>query len=142
MPDYRIHQWEPAFGREEEEARPTGGVLAGAGVASGSGSGTARVVRSPSEAGDLGTGYVLVCPSTDPGWTPLFVGAAGLVCERGGMLSHGAIVARDFGIPAVVLRDATLLIRDGSRVRVDGSRGRVELLDAAAPATAPQGREG
>ena len=61
-------------------------------------------------------------------WTPLFAEAAGLVLERGGMLSHGAIVARDFGIPAVVLPDATRLIADGASVKVDGGRGTVELL--------------
>jgi pyruvate,water dikinase len=68
-----------------------------------------------------------VCPTTDPSWTPLFVHAAGLVVERGGMLSHGAIVARDFGIPAVVLPGATRLIPEGAGVRIDGNKGRVEL---------------
>ena len=83
---------------------------------------------SPADAGDLGAGYVLVCPTTDPAWTPLFINAAGLVVERGGMLSHGAIVARDFGIPAVVMRDATKLLADGSAVKVDGNKGRVEAV--------------
>jgi pyruvate,water dikinase len=83
---------------------------------------------SPADAGDLGAGYVLVCPTTDPAWTPLFINAAGLVVERGGMLSHGAIVARDFGIPAVVLRDATRLLAEGATVKVDGGKGRVELV--------------
>ena len=71
-------------------------------VAAGLAVGTARVVFDPCEPRDLGDDYILVCPSTDPGWTPLFVNARGLVVERGGVLSHGAIVARDFGIPAVV----------------------------------------
>ena len=62
---------------------------------------------------DLPDGYVLVCPSTDPGWTPLFVNARGLIVERGGVLSHGAIVARDFGIPAVACPDATRLLKTG-----------------------------
>ena len=70
---------------------------------------------------------MLVCPTTDPSWTPLFVHAAGLVVERGGMLSHGAIVARDFGIPAVVLPGATKTIPEGSTVRIDGNKGRVEI---------------
>jgi pyruvate,water dikinase len=91
--------------------------------------GTARVVFDPRESRDLGEGYILVCPSTDPGWTPLFVSACGLVVERGGVLSHGAIVARDFGIPAVVCPGATRRIPDGSQVRLDGNRGRIHLLE-------------
>jgi pyruvate,water dikinase len=117
-----------AIGREEERPAFGDGVFTGTGVASGVGSGAARLLRSPSEAGDLSSGYVLVCPTTDPSWTPLFVHAAGLVVERGGMLSHGAIVARDFGIPAVVLPQATRLIPDGAVVRIDGNKGRVEIL--------------
>jgi pyruvate,water dikinase len=102
--------------------------LVGTAMAPGVASGPARVVHDPHQAGDLGTGYVLVCPSTDPGWTPLFLGARGLVVERGGVLSHGAIVARDFGIPAVACPNATRLIRAGASVRVDGNSGRVVLL--------------
>jgi pyruvate,water dikinase len=96
--------------------------------------GIARIVKSPKEAGNLGANYVLVCTSTDPGWTPLFVHARGVIVERGGMLSHGAIVARDFGIPAVVLKNATRLIPDGAEIRIDGNRGRVELVGAPAAA--------
>ena len=73
--------------------------------------------------------YILVCPSTDPGWTPLFVNARGLVVERGGVLSHGAIVARDFGIPAVVCPAATKRIKDGSTLRLDGNRGMIYLTE-------------
>ncbi len=76
--------------------------LKGDAVAAGVATGTARIVFDPREPRDLGTDYILVCPSTDPGWTSLFVNARGLVVEKGGVLSHGAIVARDFGIPAVV----------------------------------------
>jgi pyruvate,water dikinase len=103
--------------------------LAGDAVAAGVAAGTARVVFDPRESRDLGEGYILVCPSTDPGWTPLFVSACGLVVERGGVLSHGAIVARDFGIPAVVCPGATRRIPDGSQVRLDGNRGRIHLLE-------------
>src|SRR6185295_11755735 len=116
-----------ALGRDEERPASEDGVFSGNGVASGIGTGTARILHSPSEAGDLEQGYVLVCPTTDPSWTPLFVHAAGLVVERGGMLSHGAIVARDFGIPAVVLPGATKLLPEGATVRIDGNKGRVEL---------------
>jgi pyruvate,water dikinase len=114
-----------ALGREPEVVPAADGVFTGTGVAAGAGTGPARIVKSPDDAGDLGVGYVLVCPTTDPSWTPLFVHAAGLVVERGGMLSHGAIVARDFGIPAVVLPQATRLIPEGAAVRVDGNRGTV-----------------
>jgi phosphohistidine swiveling domain-containing protein len=117
-----------ALGREEAAPASADGVWSGLGVASGVGTGPARILMSPADAGDLGAGYVLVCPTTDPAWTPLFINAAGLVVERGGMLSHGAIVARDFGIPAVVMRDATKLLADGSAVKVDGNKGRVEAV--------------
>jgi rifampicin phosphotransferase len=116
-----------ALGRDEERPASQDGVFSGTGVASGIGTGAARILRSPSEAGDLSSGYVLVCPTTDPSWTPLFVHASGIVVERGGMLSHGAIVARDFGIPAVVLPGATKIIPEGATVRIDGNKGRVEL---------------
>ncbi len=116
-----------ALGREDAAPASGDGVFTGSGVAAGVGSGRAKILRSPSEAGELAPGYVLVCPTTDPSWTPLFVHAAGIVVERGGMLSHGAIVARDFGIPAVVLPGATKLIAEGALVRIDGNKGRVEL---------------
>jgi pyruvate,water dikinase len=96
-------------------------------IASGVARGTARLVFSPGDAADLGRDYILVCPSTDPGWTPLFVHARGLIVERGGVLSHGAIVARDFGIPAVVLEGATQLIRDGAVVDLDANQGTIRL---------------
>ena len=74
------------------------------------------------------TGFTAVCPSTDPGWTPLFVNARGLIVERGGVLSHGAIVARDFGIPAVVLEGATRLIPDGALLELDANHGTILVL--------------
>ncbi len=92
-------------------------------IAAGQGKGPVRIVLSPEHAGELGTGYILVCPSTDPSWTPLFVNAAGLVLERGGALSHGAVVAREMGIPAVVLDGATEQFTEGEVVTVDGDRG-------------------
>lgn len=104
---------------ETLEARP---------VAAGSAEGVARVVFAPDEADRFDEGDILVCPSTDPGWTPLFIRTAALVVERGGVLSHGAIVARDFGIPAVVCRDATRLIRQGDRIHVDDHNGRITII--------------
>jgi pyruvate,water dikinase len=73
--------------------------------------------------------YVLVCPSTDPAWVPLFVHARGLVMETGGMLSHGAIVAREFGLPAVAgIADVHHRIKTGQRLRIDGATGTVNVL--------------
>jgi len=94
-------------------------------LSSGACRGPARIVHSPQEAGDLGSGYVLVCPSTDPSWTPLFVGACGLVLEQGGTLSHGAVVAREMGLPAVVLSGAARLLDEGEEITVDGGQGAV-----------------
>jgi pyruvate,water dikinase len=108
--------------------RGEGAELSGRPLASGAAQGVARVVFDPQEASELGTAYILVCPSTDPGWTPLFVHARGLVVERGGILSHGAIVAREFGIPAVACENATQLIPDGAPVEIDGSRGTIILM--------------
>jgi phosphohistidine swiveling domain-containing protein/uncharacterized membrane protein (DUF106 family) len=85
----------------------------------------ARIVKSPTDPVNLGDRYILVCPSTDPSWTPLFTNAAGLILERGGILSHGAVVAREMSIPAVVLRDACSLLNDGEAITVDGRNGTV-----------------
>ena len=92
-------------------------------LSSGTSSGKARIVSSPEAAGELGEDYILVCPSTDPSWTPLFVGASGLVLECGGSLSHGAIVARELGLPAVVLENATRIFEDGDDLILDANRG-------------------
>lgn len=97
-------------------------------VSAGVASGTARIVFNPREVEELGTDYVLVCPSTDPGWTPLFINARALIIERGGVLSHGAIVARDFGIPAIVCPGATGFLQSGERLHVDGNSGKITRL--------------
>ena len=90
--------------------------------------GPARVLRDVSEAERLERGDVLVTKQTDPGWGPVFFLIAGLVIERGGMLSHGAILAREFGIPCVVgVKDATRSIPDGAMITVDGERGCVHV---------------
>ena len=96
-------------------------------IAAGTARGIARIVFDPNEVTDLGNDAILVCPSTDPGWTPLFVYAKGLIVERGGVLSHGAIVARDFGIPAVVLEAATQLIPEGASIELDANHGLIVL---------------
>ncbi len=102
-----------------------GDHLEGVALAAGTAVGTARLTTDPREANDLGRDYILVCPSTDPSWTWLFVHARGLIVERGGVLSHGAIVARDYGIPAVACEDAMRLIRDGQRISLDGNSGTI-----------------
>jgi phosphohistidine swiveling domain-containing protein len=106
-------------------------------IASGAARGMARVVLDPGHVTELGRDYILVCPSTDPGWTPLFVNARGLIVERGGVLSHGAIVARDFGIPAVVLEGATRLIREGAWLELDANHGTILILPNAAAGESP-----
>ena len=104
-------------------------LLSGLSASMGVAQGTARVATTPEEASDLAAGEILVAKFTDPGWAPLFPLAGAVVTEIGGMLSHGAIVAREFGIPAVVnVRAATQRIATGQQVRVDGAAGTVELL--------------
>ncbi len=105
------------------------GDLTGSPVSPGVVEGLVRVVRSPSGAG-LQAGEIMVCPGTDPAWTPLFLTAAGLVTEVGGMMTHGSVVAREYGIPAVVgVHEATQRLVTGQRIRLDGSTGAITLLD-------------
>jgi pyruvate,water dikinase len=104
------------------------GALVGLPVSAGTVEGRARVVLDMAEA-DLEAGDILVTAYTDPSWTPLFVAINGLVTEVGGLMTHGAVIAREYGLPAVVgVEHATRLIRDGQRIRVDGTGGYVEIL--------------
>ncbi|WGP14458.1 rifamycin-inactivating phosphotransferase [Streptomyces sp. SH5] len=105
------------------------GALAGLAVSTGSVEGRARVILDLADA-ELEEGDILVTRFTDPSWSPLFLGVAGLVTEVGGLMTHGAVIAREYGLPAVVGVDrATRLIRDGQRIRVHGTDGYVEILD-------------
>ncbi|MEV7419132.1 rifamycin-inactivating phosphotransferase [Streptomyces sp. NPDC089919] len=105
------------------------GALTGLPVSVGTVEGRARVVLDIADA-DLEAGDILVTTFTDPSWSPLFVGAAALVTEVGGLMTHGAVIAREYGLPAVVgVAGATRLIHDGRRIRVHGTGGYVELLD-------------
>jgi pyruvate,water dikinase len=115
-----------AIGRPLPE--PAGGDrLEGVALSAGTAEGPALVLTEPTAPPDA-DGYVLVCPSTDPAWVPLFVRARGLVMETGGVLSHGAIVAREFGLPAVAgLPGITRRLKTGQVVRVDGGRGTVSV---------------
>ena len=102
------------------------GALAGLPVSAGIVEGRARVVMDVAKA-DLEAGDILVTVSTDPSWTPLFVAISGLVTEVGGLMTHGSVIAREYGVPAVVaVEHATRLIRDGQRIRVHGTDGYVE----------------
>jgi phosphohistidine swiveling domain-containing protein len=115
----------------EVEIRRAGGAdrLAGIAVSAGIAEGPARVFSSLDSDEEVLPGEILVAPFTDPGWTPYFLPAAGIVMDMGGMLSHGSIIAREYGIPAVVnVGDATTRIRTGQRIRVDGDTGEVVLL--------------
>jgi len=104
------------------------GALIGSPVSAGIIEGRARVVLKPEDA-KLEKGDILVAPFTDPGWTPLFLSAKGLVLEVGGLMTHGAIVAREYGIPAVVaVENVTKLIKDGQIIRVNGNLGYVEIV--------------
>lgn len=104
------------------------GALVGLAVSAGIVEGRARVVFDPATA-VLEPGDILVTPFTDPGWTALFTAIKGLVTEVGGLMTHGAVIAREYGLPAVVGVDgATRLIADGQRIRVDGARGYVEIV--------------
>ena len=104
------------------------GALVGLPVSAGTIEGRARVILDMAQA-DLEAGDILVTAYTDPSWTPLFVAITGLVTEVGGLMTHGAVIAREYGLPAVVgVVDATRLIRDGQRIRVHGTDGYVEIL--------------
>jgi rifampicin phosphotransferase len=106
------------------------GSLVGLAVSSGTIEGRARVILDIAEA-TLEAGDILVTAYTDPSFTPLFVAIKGLVTEVGGLMTHGAVIAREYGLPAVVgVENATRLIRDGQRIRVNGTDGYVELLPA------------
>ena len=106
----------------------TAETYTGVGVSAGVATGKARVLLTPTNLQPSDRDYILVCPSTDPAWTPLFLHAAGLVMERGGLLSHGAVVAREYGVPAVVnIPNATQRIIDGQMLQVDGNQGIVSI---------------
>ncbi|WP_062239924.1 phosphoenolpyruvate synthase [Fictibacillus sp. FJAT-27399] len=103
-------------------------AIAGLPVSSGVIEGRARVILNMEDA-DLEDGDILVTSFTDPSWTPLFVSIKGLVTEVGGLMTHGAVIAREYGLPAVVgVENATERIRDGQRIRVHGTEGYIEIL--------------
>jgi phosphohistidine swiveling domain-containing protein len=111
------------------ESRPTvptpGTTVTGIAVSGGTASGPARVILNPADPRGLEPGEVLVCPITDPSWTPLFLSAAAVVCDTGAVQSHAAIVARELGIPAVLSVPGITDLPDGTRLDVDGTNGTV-----------------
>ncbi|AEB63461.1 phosphoenolpyruvate synthase [Bacillus amyloliquefaciens] len=114
-------------GKYKRENLPAG-AIAGLPVSSGVIEGRARVILNMEDA-DLEEGDILVTSFTDPSWTPLFVSIKGLVTEVGGLMTHGAVIAREYGLPAVVgVENATRLIKDGQRIRVHGTEGCIEIL--------------
>jgi phosphoenolpyruvate synthase/pyruvate phosphate dikinase len=113
-----------AYRRDDVPAAALVGLPVSAGIVEG----RARVIHDMAEA-DLEPGDILVTPYTDPSWSPVFVAITGLVTEVGGLMTHGAVIAREYGLPAVVgVEQATRLIRDGQRIRVHGTDGYVEIL--------------
>lgn len=114
-------------GKYNRENLPTEAIV-GLAVSSGVIEGRARVILNMEDA-DLEDGDILVTLFTDPSWTPLFVSVKGLVTEVGGLMTHGAVIAREYGLPAVVgVENATKLIKDGQRIRVHGTEGYIEIL--------------
>lgn len=114
-------------GAYNQEHLPAG-AIAGLPVSSGTTEGRARVILDMADAA-LEEGDILVTTFTDPSWTPLFVSIKGLITEVGGLMTHGAVIAREYGLPAVVgVENATRLIKDGQRIRVNGTDGYVEIL--------------
>jgi rifampicin phosphotransferase len=107
----------------------TDNVITGSPVSPGVAEGVVHVIFDPRGA-HLAPGEILVCPGTDPAWTPLFMAAGGLITEVGGMMTHGSVVAREYGIPAVVgVHHATSRLKDGQRIRIDGTAGKIMVLD-------------
>jgi pyruvate,water dikinase len=116
----------PGEALAEEETKRA--AFRGSPASRGQATGPARILRSPEEGPRLRRGDILVCAMTTPAWTPLFAIAGGIITETGGALSHPAITAREYGIPAVVaLADATTRLKDGEIVTVDGTTGTVSI---------------
>ncbi|MBW7477205.1 hypothetical protein K0T92_21035 [Paenibacillus oenotherae] len=129
---YEVKEADSGGNEAHEESR-----LVGVAVSGGRIKGRARIIFDPVQDQRLQPGDILVTRSTDPGWTPLFKIAGGLILEKGGMLSHGAIVAREFGIPAITaVEKATVLITDGDLLILNGDTGEIEWIERASRQTA------
>jgi rifampicin phosphotransferase len=127
----RGEQWAPPRTATFVPSMSAGERMYGSGACGGSATGKAAVALNVEDVDQIGEGQILVTRQTDPGWAAVFFLVKGLIVERGGMLSHGAIIAREYGVPAVIgVADATRIIRNGDIVRVDGDLGVVERCDA------------
>lgn len=112
-------------------------VIHGSPVSPGVAEGTVHIILDPRGA-QLAPGEILVCPGTDPAWTPLFMAAGGLITEVGGMMTHGSVVAREYGIPAVVgVHQATVRLKNGQRLRLDGTTGQILILEGSSKVANP-----
>jgi pyruvate,water dikinase len=121
--------WPERWEREQAGEKAIAGIVKGLPAAAGVAEGTAKVVTGPEEFNSVQRGDILVCRMTNPAWVVLFSKIKGVVTDAGGVLSHTAVVAREFGLPAVVgSADATVRIKSGDRVRVNGNTGVVEIL--------------
>ena len=108
-------------------------TIVGVGVSHGKSLGFVRIVRNLSEASEVQPGEILVAPSADPSWSPLFAVISGLILEKGGVLSHASVVAREFGLPAITsVENATHVLKNGDYISIDGDKGTIELKDKAA----------
>jgi pyruvate,water dikinase len=124
-----ISTWAPRGGSRGVVPVGVGDVLQGAPAAQGMATGTARVILDPADAPDLAPTDIMIAPTTDPSWTPLFLSVAGVVVNVGAIASHAAIVSRELGVPCVVsVVDATRRIPDGATITVDGSTGTVTII--------------
>jgi phosphoenolpyruvate synthase/pyruvate phosphate dikinase len=128
LPQFKIPGIDLARWKSVRAEKRAGDTLKGVAASPGQVTGRARVIAGPQDFAQMKAGEVLVAALTTPAWTPLFARAAAIVTDIGGPLSHGSIVAREYGIPAVLgTGAATARIRSGQMVTVDGSRGRVIL---------------
>ena len=120
-------RWIPAEADDSDSARD---VLQGIACSAGIVEGRARVILNPEDSTAIQKGDILLTRAVNPGWTPLFVSLSGVACEIGGALSHGAIIAREYGLPMVAaVTGITTKIRDGQRIRLNGFSGTIEILE-------------
>jgi phosphoenolpyruvate synthase/pyruvate phosphate dikinase len=120
---------QPAQARRQSETE-SDLVLKGIGCSGGRTTAEVRVIASLEQAWNLRTGEILVTRFTDPGWTPVFGLAAGVVTEVGGLLSHAAVIGREYGLPVVLnVAGATQVLKTGQRVEIDGAAGTVKILE-------------
>lgn len=127
---YRSFKAPNDFGGQITQVKAIPGALKGLGCSPGVFEGTARVILDIHQTGNLNKDEILITLFTDPGWTPVLARVGGVITEVGGLLSHAAVIGREYGIPAILnLIDATKRISDGDRIRMNGKTGEVEILE-------------